>query len=60
VDSNDYVGHHGLIYVPIGYTFEAGMFSIEQVKGRYAYSPRTFAGDGPRQPTELELGNKLK
>ncbi|KAI3841388.1 hypothetical protein MKX03_000015, partial [Papaver bracteatum] len=51
--------HHGL-YVPIGYTFEVGMFSIEQVKGRCAYGPRTFVGDGPRQPTELELGNKLK
>ncbi|KAI3948433.1 hypothetical protein MKW98_019183 [Papaver atlanticum] len=27
-----------------------------QVKGGGPYGARIFAGDGPRQPTELELG----
>jgi len=47
--------HHGLIYVPIGYTFGAGMFEMEQVKGGSPYGAGTFAGDGTRQPTKLEL-----
>ncbi|KAJ6893315.1 hypothetical protein NC652_027366 [Populus alba x Populus x berolinensis] len=48
--------HHGMIFVPIGYTFGAGMFEMEQVKGGSPYGAGTFAGDGTRQPTELELG----
>nr|ABK24022.1 unknown [Picea sitchensis] len=47
--------HHGLIYVPIGYTFGPGMFEMEQVKGGSPYGAGTFAGDGTRQPTKLEL-----
>lgn len=47
--------HHGLIFVPIGYTFGAGMFEMENVKGGSPYGAGTFAGDGSRQPTELEL-----
>ncbi|XP_031395632.1 probable NAD(P)H dehydrogenase (quinone) FQR1-like 1 [Punica granatum] len=47
--------HHGLIFVPIGYTFGAGMFEIQQPKGGSPYGAGTFAGDGSRQPTELEL-----
>lgn len=47
--------HHGMIFVPIGYTFGAGMFEMEQVKGGSPYGAGTFAGDGSRQPTELEL-----
>ncbi|RZC55573.1 hypothetical protein C5167_014423 [Papaver somniferum] len=45
--------HHGLIYVPIGYTFEAGIFKMVQVKGGGPYGAGIFAGYGPRQPTEL-------
>ncbi|KAK4439269.1 putative NAD(P)H dehydrogenase (quinone) FQR1-like 1 [Sesamum alatum] len=48
--------HHGMIFVPIGYTFGAGMFEMEQVKGGSPYGAGTFAGDGSRQPTDLELG----
>ena len=48
--------HHGMIFVPIGYTFGAGMFEIEKVKGGSPYGAGTYAGDGTRQPTELELG----
>ncbi|KAF1883017.1 hypothetical protein Lal_00003199 [Lupinus albus] len=47
--------HHGMIFVPIGYTFGAGMFEMEQVKGGSPYGAGTYAGDGSRQPTELEL-----
>ncbi|KAI4390125.1 hypothetical protein MLD38_002270 [Melastoma candidum] len=48
--------HHGMIFVPIGYTFGAGMFEMEMVKGGSPYGAGTYAGDGSRQPTELELG----
>ncbi|CAL1397671.1 unnamed protein product [Linum trigynum] len=48
--------HHGMLFVPVGYTFGAGMFEMEQVKGGSPYGAGTFAGDGSRQPTELELG----
>ncbi|KAE8728646.1 putative NAD(P)H dehydrogenase (quinone) FQR1-like 1 [Hibiscus syriacus] len=47
--------HHGMVFVPIGYTFGAGMFEMEQVKGGSPYGAGTLAGDGSRQPTELEL-----
>ncbi|KNA21634.1 hypothetical protein SOVF_041140 [Spinacia oleracea] len=47
--------HHGMIFVPIGYTFGAGMFEMENVKGGSPYGAGTFAGDGSRVPTELEL-----
>lgn len=47
--------HHGMIFVPIGYTFGAGMFEMENVKGGSPYGAGTFAGDGTRQPSELEL-----
>ncbi|KAF2285885.1 hypothetical protein GH714_008707 [Hevea brasiliensis] len=47
--------HHGMIFVPIGYTFGAGMFEMEKVKGGSPYGAGTFAGDGSRQPSELEL-----
>ncbi|KAH6792835.1 Quinone reductase family protein [Perilla frutescens var. hirtella] len=48
--------HHGMIYVPIGYTFGAGMFEMENIKGGSPYGSGTFAGDGSRQPSEIELG----
>ncbi|CAN4078266.1 unnamed protein product [Withania somnifera] len=47
--------HHGMIFVPIGYTFGAGMFEMEKIKGGSPYGAGTYAGDGSRQPTELEL-----
>lgn len=47
--------HHGMLFVPIGYTFGAGMFEMEKVKGGTPYGAGTFAGDGSRQPSELEL-----
>lgn len=47
--------HHGMVFVPIGYTFGAGMFEMEKVKGGSPYGAGTFAGDGTRQPSEIEL-----
>ncbi|KAF9609255.1 hypothetical protein IFM89_014449 [Coptis chinensis] len=47
--------HHGMIFVPIGYTYGAGMFEMEKIKGGSPYGAGTYAGDGSRQPSELEL-----
>jgi NAD(P)H dehydrogenase (quinone) len=47
--------HHGMVFVPVGYTFGAKIFDMESVHGGSAYGAGTFAGDGSRWPTELEL-----
>lgn len=47
--------HHGMLFVPIGYTFGAGMFEMNEPKGGSPYGSGTFAGDGTRMPSELEL-----
>ncbi|XP_054825066.1 probable NAD(P)H dehydrogenase (quinone) FQR1-like 3 isoform X2 [Prosopis cineraria] len=49
------LAHHGMIFVPLGYTFGSGMFEMEEVKGGSSYGAGTFAADGSRQPTQLEL-----
>ncbi|CAI9109183.1 OLC1v1008957C1 [Oldenlandia corymbosa var. corymbosa] len=49
------LAHHGMIFVPLGYTFGKGMFEMNQVKGGSSYGSGTYAADGSRQPTELEL-----
>lgn len=49
------LAHHGMLFVPLGYTFGSGMFEMSEVKGGSAYGAGTFAADGSRQPTELEL-----
>ncbi|XP_010535392.1 PREDICTED: probable NAD(P)H dehydrogenase (quinone) FQR1-like 3 [Tarenaya hassleriana] len=49
------LAHHGMIFVPLGYTFGRGMFEMEEVKGGSPYGSGTYAADGRRQPTELEL-----
>ncbi|KAK6145273.1 hypothetical protein DH2020_022093 [Rehmannia glutinosa] len=49
------LAHHGMIFVPMGYTFGSGMFEMEQVKGGSPYGAGTYAAGGLRQPTELEL-----
>ncbi|KAE8661398.1 hypothetical protein F3Y22_tig00113725pilonHSYRG00085 [Hibiscus syriacus] len=36
--------NHGMVFVPIGYTFGVGMFDMEQVKGGSPYSARTLVG----------------
>ncbi|KAG8371492.1 hypothetical protein BUALT_Bualt13G0093300 [Buddleja alternifolia] len=49
------LAHHGMIFVPVGYTFGSGMFEMEDVKGGSPYGAGTYAADGSREPTELEL-----
>ena len=44
-----------MLYVPIGYTFGAGMFKMDSIRGGSPYGAGVFAGDGTRQPTEVEL-----
>lgn len=49
------LAHHGIIFVPLGYTFETDMFQVNEVKGGSTYGSGTYAGDGSRQPTSIEL-----
>lgn len=49
------LAHYGIIFVPLGYTFEADMFEVNEVKGGSTYGSGTYAGDGSRQPTSIEL-----
>lgn len=44
-----------MLFVPIGYTFGAGMFKMDSIRGGTPYGAGVFAGDGSRQPTETEL-----
>ncbi|XP_009395665.3 probable NAD(P)H dehydrogenase (quinone) FQR1-like 2 [Musa acuminata AAA Group] len=47
--------HHGMIFVPIGYTFGAGMFKMDEIRGGSPYGAGVFAGDGTREPGDMEL-----
>ncbi|OEL25211.1 putative NAD(P)H dehydrogenase (quinone) FQR1-like 2 [Dichanthelium oligosanthes] len=47
--------HHGMLFVPIGYTFGAGMFNMDDIRGGSPYGAGVFAGDGSRRPSETEL-----
>lgn len=47
--------HHGLIFVPLGYTFGPKMYDLEEVRGGSPYGAGTYAGDGTRQPSQVEL-----
>ncbi|XP_077250113.1 putative NAD(P)H dehydrogenase (quinone) FQR1-like 3 isoform X2 [Tasmannia lanceolata] len=49
------LAHHGIIFVPLGYTFGEGMLEMDEVKGGSSYGAGTYAGHGSREPTELEL-----
>ncbi|XP_042014141.1 probable NAD(P)H dehydrogenase (quinone) FQR1-like 3 isoform X2 [Salvia splendens] len=49
------LAHHGMMFIPLGYTSGGGMFEMEQVRGGSPYGAGTYAADGSRQPTELEL-----
>lgn len=49
------LAHHGMLYVPIGYTFGAGMFQMDSLRGGSPYGAGVFSGDGTRAPTETEL-----
>lgn len=46
--------HHGMIFVPLGYSTPL-LFNMDEVHGGSPYGAGTFAaGDGSRQPSELE------
>ena len=44
-----------MLYVPIGYTFGAGMFKMDSIRGGSPYGAGVFSGDGTREPSETEL-----
>jgi NAD(P)H dehydrogenase (quinone) len=47
--------HHGMVYVPLGYTTPL-LFSDDGIRGGSPYGAGTIAGgDGSRQPSEKEL-----
>ncbi|XP_057972304.1 probable NAD(P)H dehydrogenase (quinone) FQR1-like 2 [Malania oleifera] len=49
------LAHHGMLFVPIGYTFGAGMFKMDSIRGGSPYGAGVFAGDGTREASEAEL-----
>lgn len=50
------LSHHGMIFVPTGYSMGGELFSNEEVRGGSAYGAGCLAGaDGSRQPSALEL-----
>jgi len=51
-----FLAHHGMIYVPVGYTFGAALFDVNTVRGGSPYGAGTIAGPtGQRQPSDVEL-----
>ena len=44
-----------MLYVPIGYTFGAGMFKMDSIRGGSPYGAGVYSGDGTRVPSETEL-----
>lgn len=50
------LAHHGMIYVPAGYSAGAGLYDVEHARGGSPWGAGTLAGaDGSRQPSEIEL-----
>ncbi|MED6197169.1 hypothetical protein PIB30_054183 [Stylosanthes scabra] len=49
------LAHHGMLFVPVGYTFGPGMFKMESIRGGSPYGAGVYAGDGTREPSETEL-----
>jgi len=48
--------HHGMVYVPIGYS-DPSLFNMDEIHGGSPYGSGTYAGPtGARQPSALELG----
>ncbi|KAA8547319.1 hypothetical protein F0562_003817 [Nyssa sinensis] len=50
--------HHGMLFVPIGYTFGAGIFKMDSIRGGSSYGAGVFASDGTREASETELALK--
>ncbi|XP_073038504.1 probable NAD(P)H dehydrogenase (quinone) FQR1-like 2 [Primulina eburnea] len=49
------LAHHGMLFIPIGYTFGGGMFKMDSIRGGTPYGAGVYAGDGTREPSETEL-----
>ncbi|KAI9854811.1 MAG: Minor allergen Alt a 7 [Vezdaea acicularis] len=50
------IAHHGLIYVPLGYgTAFPILTNLSEARGGSPWGAGTFAGDGTRTPSSLEL-----
>lgn len=50
------LAHHGMIYVPVGYSQGGPQFDVSAVKGGSPWGAGCLAGaDGSRQPSEVEL-----
>ncbi|PRW51183.1 putative NAD(P)H dehydrogenase (quinone) FQR1-like 1 [Chlorella sorokiniana] len=48
--------HHGMVFVPTGYSFGPALYDTNEVRGGSAYGAGTLAGaTGSRQPSKLEL-----
>ena len=51
------LAHHGMIFVPPGFSYGPAMFDVEAPHGGSAWGAGTFAGPtGARQPSEMEMG----
>ncbi len=51
-----FFAHHGIIYVPFGYTAFPQQTNLDHIHGASAYGAGTIAGgDGSRQPIDLDL-----
>ncbi len=47
--------HHGMVFVPVGYSYGKELFTMEELKAGSPYGAGTYSGaDGSRQPSELE------
>ena len=44
-----------MLFVPVGYTFGAGMFGLDELRGGSPYGAGTYAGDGTKPPSDVEL-----
>ncbi|RLV95537.1 Flavoprotein-like protein YCP4 [Spathaspora sp. JA1] len=54
--SLSFLVHHGMPYIPVGYAKTFGEVTADEVHGGSPYGAGTYAaGDGSRQPSELEL-----
>ncbi|PPR82731.1 hypothetical protein GOBAR_AA37984 [Gossypium barbadense] len=50
-----FLAHHRMLFVPIGYTFGDDMSKIDFIHGGSPYGAGVYAGDGTREPIEIEL-----
>ena len=44
-----------MVFVPLGYSFGAELFTMDELRGGSPYGSGTYSGNGSRQPSELEI-----